>query len=198
MKNKKLFITIVVIIFVTFICIIIGGNEDNENSISNNTNMLNTNENITNTIENSQSDELQYYKDNKTINKFINIYNNLYEDNKITSEMLSVYHHHGSDHKDQVQFYLKELQITLTGEYNNKISVFIDNTQNHNSDDILRNLTKIFVKVYNKDITDLQIDEYLNGQGASSDIQTHDGIEYQTSKALNNDIIEYIKLTGNI
>ena len=113
--------------------------------------------------------------------------------------MLSVYNHHGSDYKDQVQVTIKDMQITLTcNTYSKQLSVNIENRVNNNNDNILKELTKRFVKVYNQEITDEQIEEHLNNLRAGSDIQTYEDIEYWTNKGLDNNIIEYIKLTGEL
>lgn len=183
MKNKKIYIVLaIIVVIIIFGCIITNEDKDNNKGINNST------------IEDYKTKEIEYYKDNATINKFLNIYNKIYTDSIIDSEMLTVYNHHGSDHKDQVQFNLDGLQITLSEITKNEVSIFIDNV-NNDTDKNLKNLTKKIVKVYNKDITDKQVEEYLNHEDT---IQTHEGIEYQMSKKIDNNIIEYIKLTGNI
>lgn len=181
-ENKKLLIAGIVLIFIV-LCFAFGGN-----------NAENTNKNNTN-IENKATEELvEYYKDDTMINLFINKYNQLY-DEKITSEMLTVYHHNGSDHKNQVKLYIDNLEVILTGN-TTKISAYVENTEV--SDEAVRNLTKKIVKVYNQEVTDGQIEEYLNNQKSSNDIQTYDGIEYWTNKGLDNDVIKNIKITGSL
>ncbi len=154
------------------------------------------------TINNESSneekqDDIEYYKDNEMINKFINIFNRLHNDNLITSDMINIYHHHGSDHKDQVQFYLKDKQITLTNEYSNKISVFIDNPKS-TDDDVIKDLTIMFTKVFDSSLTTEKIESYWNEQKESGNIKDYDGIEYQTSQDLNTGKVEYIKITGKL
>ena len=187
MKNKKIIIGIIIGCFIV-IAVILGGQDDqNSNAIKNEI------------IEQQETKQelIEIYKDDKLINEFLNKYNELYTDEPITSDMLSVYHHHGSDHKDQVQLTMNDLLITLTGgEYTKKLSVYIENKGN--DDTTLKDLAKKFVKVFNKEITDSQIDEHLHNQGTGSDIQTYEDIEYWTNKGLNNNTIEYIKLTGKI
>ena len=155
------------------------------------------NENVTDMKE-TINELAEIYKDDELINKFLNKYNELYVDEPITSEMLTVYYHHGSYHKDQVQFTIQGMEITLTGgSFTNKVSVFIEK-ENNTDDSALRNLIKRFVKVYNNEITDAQIEEHLNNQGDGSDIETYENIEYWTNKGYGNNTILNIKLTGEI
>lgn len=192
MKDKKIVIVLIVITFIVLCAIIAGNNTDNT-------------ENKVETNQSEEKNEIQegkddIYKDDELINIFLNKYNELYANEQVTSEMLSVYSHHGSNHKDQVQFTLDDLQITLTGgnSLSKKISVSIENKANSNNDNALRNLAKRFAKVYDKELTDEKIEEHLNSQGSGSDIQTYEEIEYWTNKGLDNNIIEYIKLTGKL
>lgn len=184
-ENKKLLIAGIVLIFIV-LCFVFGGNTNN------NTNIENEEINETTKTENL----VEYYKDDAIINLFINKYNQIY-DEKITSEMLTVYHHNGTDHKNQVKLNIDNLEVILTGN-TTKVSAYIENSEDSNSDESLRNLTKKIVKVYNQEITDVQIEEYLNNQKSSSDIQTHDDIEYWTNKTIDGDIIKNIKITGNL
>jgi len=141
------------------------------------------------TLRVKEKNEIEYYKDNKGINSFINKFNNMYPDNKITSDMLSVYHHHGSDHKDQVQFYMDGLQITLTGGS----SVYIDNTKNDNADTI-KKLTIMFTKVFDNTLTDEQVEEYWNKHvNGSSSIETYGNIEFWSQHS--NGKVSYMKIT---
>lgn len=184
-ENKKLLIAGIVLIFIV-LCFVFGGNTNN------NTNIENEEINETTKTENL----VEYYKDDAIINLFINKYNQIY-DEKITSEMLTVYHHNGTDHKNQVKLNIDNLEVILTGN-TTKVSAYIENSEDSNSDESLRNLTKKIVKVYNQEITDVQIEEYLNNQKSSSDIQTHDDIEYWTNKTIDGDIIKNIKITGDL
>lgn len=181
--NKKFLIAGIILVFI-ILCFAFGGNTNN------NTNIENEEINEPTKTENL----VEYYKDDAMINLFINKYNQLY-DEKITSEMLTVYHHNGSDHKNQVKLYIDNLEVILTGN-TTKISAYVENTEV--SDEALRNLTKKIVKVYNQEVTDGQIEEYLNNQKSSNDIQTYDGIEYWTNKGLDNDVIKNIKITGSL
>ena len=194
MNKKKL----IIISSIILLLVIIGYIATHNNDVNNIKNFSGTNN-----VETIESKEIlkEYYKDNEIINKFINIFNEMYPEDQISSDMLSVYNHHGNYHKEQVQFYLNNLQITLTGSIGtdkNEISVYIDNTKNSNSDETLRSLTKKFIKVYNDNITDKKIDEYLNSQESASDINKYDGIEYWTSKTIDSNIIESIKIIGNL
>lgn len=111
--------------------------------------------------------------------------------------MIKIYHHHGSDHKNQVQFYIKDKQITLTNEYSNKISVYIDNLKS-NEDDIIKDLTIMFTKVLDNSLTTEEIETYWNTQKASGSINDYNDIEYQTSQNLSTGKIEYIKISGKL
>lgn len=190
--NKKVLIAVIILILI-ILCFALGGgnNTENTNTTAENTDISNTN------IENETTEDLvEYYKDDAMINLFINKYNQLYDD-KITTEMLTAYDNNGKIHTNQVELYIDGLEVLLTGNTTN-ISVYIENTSDSNSDEALRNLTKKIVKVYNQDVTDGQIEEYLSNQDSSSDIQTHDGLEYWINREVDNNMINYIKLTGNL
>lgn len=185
MKNKKVLIGAAIIIFI-ILCAIFSGDTTDK-----------TNNEIQNQIEvkNEIEENVEYiYKEDELINKFLNKYNELYSEEPISAEMISVYHHHGTDHKDQIQFTLKGLQITLTDEIQSskKVSVFIQNKSNSKNDKVLKELTKKFVKLYNQELTNQQIEDSLNKQTSI------DNIEFQISKAIDNDVIEYIKIIGII
>lgn len=190
--NKKVLIAVIILILIILCFVFSGGNNtENTNTNAENTDISNTN------IENETNENLvEYYKDDAMINLFINKYNQLYDD-KITTEMLTAYDNNGKIHKNQVQLSIDGLEVLLTGNTTN-ISVYIENTSDSNSDEALRNLTKKIVKVYNQDVTDGQIEEYLSNQDSSSDIQTHDGLEYWINREVDNNMINYIKLTGNL
>ena len=187
-KNNKLLIAGIVLIFIVLVFAFSG--KDSKNDNENTTNIMNEE------TEKRTEDLVEYYKDDAIINLFINKYNQIY-DEKITSEMLTVYHHNGTDHKNQVKVNIDNLEVILTGN-TTKISAYIENNEDSNSDESLRKLTKKIVKVYNQEIADVQIEEYLNNQKSSSDIQTHDDIEYWTNKTIDGDIIKNIKITGNL
>lgn len=187
-KNNKLLIAGIVLIFIVLVFAFSG--KDSKNDNENTTNIMNGE------TEKRTEDLVEYYKDDAMINLFINKYNQIY-DEKITSEMLTVYHHNGTDHKNQVKVNIDNLEVILTGN-TTKISAYIENSEDSNSDESLRKLTKKIVKVYNQEIADVQIEEYLNNQKSSSDIQTHDDIEYWTNKTIDGDIIKNIKITGNL
>lgn len=197
MNRKVLLIIVTIIVILVFGYMVLKLNEPNNDNEDLSTNLEDYNNSGNNEL--SGIDFIEYYKDNENINRFINIYNKLYPDNLISKEDISVYHHNGRDHKEQVQLNINNLEVKITGSinsYDNKTSVFIKNNTNADSDKILRDLIKRVVKVYNVNIKDERIDEYLNNQQNSSDINTYDGIEYLTNK--NNNIIEYIKITGDL
>lgn len=187
---KKIYLLVSLIIIVLFL-----SGCTNQNQFSNNYDKSTIND-VSNNDEKEQED-IEYYKDNEMINKFINIFNRLYTDNLITSDMIKIYHHHGSDHKNQVQFYIKDKQITLTNEYSNKISVYIDNLKS-NEDDIIKDLTIMFTKVLDNSLTTEEIETYWNTQKASGSINDYNDIEYQTSQNLSTGKIEYIKISGKL
>lgn len=189
-KNKKIIIVICIVFFIGFCCLI-GENNTNEN--------VNQESNTQLEVRNQEAKQYEeIYKDDELINIFLNKYNELYADERITTEMLSVYYHHGSDHKDQVQFKIDGIEVTLTGgQFGSKVSVYMDKEEGLN-DEKVRNLTKKFIKVFNSKILNEEIENHLNNQKSGSDIQTYDDIEYWTNKGQDNNLILYIKITGKI
>ena len=185
-NNKKLIIGSIVVILI-LLCVL-GSIKSEQNS-----NEVNTVENITNTVQSSKE---IYYKYDETINKYITLFNDMYIDNKITSDMLSVYYHHGSEHENQVKFNMQNLEVLLTANYTNNISICIENPNDDNA--TIKKLIKYFIKVFDPSITDEKIDTYINSQGAGSNIVTYDGIEYWINKNLDGTKIEYIKITGKL
>ena len=181
---KKLIIFFVSIIFIT------GCSVDNT--------LKEANDNETVNIEEKKEELVEYYKDNEMINKYLNIFNELYKDNQITSDMLSVYHHHGSDHKDQVQFYLKDKKITLTGgTIFNTISIHIDNDST--DDNVLKELTIMFTKALDSSLSENQITEYWDLQKqANGSINDYGNIEFWTEKNHTTNVFLYIKISGEI
>lgn len=182
------------LIFSSIVAVLFLSGCTNENLISSNDNKSTINNTSSN--EENQKD-IEYYKDNEMINKFINIFNRLYNENSITSDMISVYHHHGSDHKNQVQFYLKDKQITLTNENTNTMSVYIDNLKGAD-DDVIKDLTIMFTKVFDTTLTTEEIESYWSKQKESGSINNYNDIEYQTSQNLSTGKLEYIKITSKI
>lgn len=186
MRRKSLEIFIILVLVTVFFVIMTGCEYKSEKENNNNTNY---------TINSEVKKEI-YYADDETINKYISIYNNINSENKITSDMLSVYHHHGSDHKDQVTLNINDLPITITANYKDSISIYINNKNNDNTS--IKSVIKKFVKTFNSSISDENIEEYIDLQGAGSSINTYDNIEYWINKDLKGDRIEYIKITGKI
>ncbi len=189
MKKRVKYCLLFIIIIIVFV---IAGCT-NKNQIFNDDKGIIDNSNIN---EEKQSD-IEYYKDNEMINKFINTFNQLYIDNQISSDMINVYHHHGRNHTNQVQFYVKDKQITLTNEYSNKMSVYIDNLKS-DEDDVIKNLTIMFTRFFDDSLTNEEIEIYWNTQKESGGINNYNDIEYQTSQNLSTNNVEYIKITGKL
>lgn len=167
-----------------------------EEDVNNTTNMDDNHAIINNSDDIIEVQEEKYYEDDETINKFIVLFNSMNPDNKITTDMLSAYYHHGSEHKDQVKLILEKLPIIITANYKDSISINIDNLNEDNI--VIKTLIKKFVKVFNSSITSENIDQYIDSQGAGSNIDTYDNIEYWTNKDGNGDRIIYIKITGKL
>lgn len=195
MNNKKnlLFIGSIVIVLVLIGYI---GNFEKEDINNNTINIVENQIVADNTTNITEVQEEKYYEADETINKYITLFNSMNPDNKITTDMLSVYHHHGSDHENQVKLILEDLPIIITANYKNNISINIDNSNDDNI--VIKSLIKKFVKVFNFSITDENIEQYLDSQGAGSNIDTYDNIEYWTNKDGNGDRIIYIKITGKL
>lgn len=192
MKDKKVIIGICIGIFIV-ISLFIG--KDN----TTNTNDKTDEQNQTTNLQEESKKYEEIYKDNELINIFLNKYNEIYSDEKITNGMLSVYYHHGSEHKDQVQLTIDGIQVTLTAgnSLSKKISFYMDKEEGL-SDNKLRTLTKKFIKVFNSSLSDETIEENLNNQKSGTDINTYEDIEYWTTKGTDNNLIQYLKITGKI
>lgn len=202
MKNKKVLIILGVILILIFVGIMEKRNSENDTNTSENlSNKSKVEENTSNNAETSTGENTtlkEYYKDDGTINTFINYFNKLYPETQITSDMLSVYHHHGTEHKNQVKLYFDNLEITLTGEsFSKTISISIDNGAN-NDNEKLKKLTIMFTKVLDNSLSDEKIEEYWNNSKSpeTTSINDYNGIEYWTSP--NKDIFSYIKITGKL
>lgn len=157
-------------------------------------------DNFTDDNLSSEKKELvEYYPDDEMINLFINKFNELYPQEKISSDMLSVYHHHGKDHKNQIQLYLKDLEVTITGTKGiNRVELFIDNIGN-DSNDVVKELTMKFTRVFDPDLTEQQLSEYWTEHISSKTGTTeYNNIEYYSQKKIYTDKIEIIEITGKL
>ena len=194
MKNKKNLLIVGIIVIVLGVISSISNFEEDVNN-----NLINTTDNqviINNVYNITETQEEKIYEDDDTINKYIVLFNSMNPDNRITADMLSVYYHHGSEHKDQVKLTLEDLPIIITANYKDSISINIDNLNDDNI--VIKSLIQKFVKVFNSSITAENIDQYIDSQGAGSNIDTYDNIEYWTNKDANGKRIEYIKITGKL
>ena len=177
MKNKKnLLIIGCIIVVLGIISSFSSPSEELNNSVTNNQLVVNTTETIT------EPQEEKYYEDDETINKYIVVFNNINPNNKITSDMLSGYYHHGSEHKDQVKLVLDGLDVIISANYKDSISINIDNPNKDN--DAIKALILKVVKVFNPSTTAEQINQYVDSQGATSDINTYENVEYWTNKSV--------------
>lgn len=190
-KKKAPKWAIVLVLLVWIFIIICATNLSNNSTTQNNVQSNYINKDITKT-----DNKFVYYEDNQTLNEYIYNYNVLYPTNKITNEIFTTYYHHNSEHKNQIQFTINELDVLLTANYDKNISVYIKNTQADNKQII--NLTKNFVKTFDSSISEEKIEEHLNISQASSSINTYDNIEYLINKSIDGKYIEYLKITGNI
>ena len=191
MKNKKnLLIIGCIIVVLGIISSFSSPSEEFNNSVTNNQLVVNTTETIT------EPQEEKYYEDDETINRYIVLFNNINPNNKITSDMLSVYYHHGSEHKDQVKLVLDGLDVIISANYKDSISINIDNPNKDN--DAIKALILQVVKVFNPYTTAEHINQYVDSQGVTSDINTYENVEYWTSKGVDGKRIAYIKITGKL
>ncbi len=119
--------------------------------------------------------------------------------------MISPYYHHSNYHKEQVKILINNIEVTLTSDvYNNKISIFIDNAKNsvnisNSSDEEILQLAVLFSRVLKQSLSKEDFEEYFNKQKESnSSISEYYGIEYQISKNINTNIVEYIKISSKL
>lgn len=135
------------------------------------------------------------YEANKKINKYITSFNIVNHDTPITSEMAQKYYHHGSEHDDQVKFYMNEFEVVLADNANLSVVVQRKARDNRTNDEFKEMFFK-YAKGYNTTITDEKLTAYW--QQLLDDI-THNVRfdEFECRLQQFNDEIELMTIEGN-
>ena len=139
------------------------------------------------------------YKKDKSINSFLNKYNEI-NDPDIISDMVSMRTIRGTDRPDIVSVSNDKLDIWIYGKgmIGNKMAVYVQGYSSNNAtnDDLKEQFIK-YSKVFDDSLTDKEIDEYWNNMLSG---------EYSENKLKNIEVIksifygkvEYFKIEGDI
>lgn len=100
------------------------------------------------------SDKIYEYNDG--INEYINNFNIANPDSQITSEMAIPYYHHGSEHKNQIQYSMNNFKIVITDGKKVVISYIPGN--NHTNDEY-KEMFKKYVRGFNNNLSDADLEE---------------------------------------
>lgn len=199
-KSSKIFKVVIIVLGLAIIGSIFGSNEEvknEEKQIKEDKIKLKNNE-----VKDKQSNyeetklDIIYDKD-KTINKFLNRYNEIYTDSKIEKKDVQILHHHGQDHPDQVSVLNRDLEITLTNGVS-EFSVFLKRGNNDLNKDINYKFKDAFtrsIKTLNSEISDDNIEKYWKDL-LETNIFEGDNISGNSMKEIDDNNIEYIKIEG--
>ena len=158
----------------------------------------NTSENSSSGVKKKSKEKLIYKKD-KSINSFLNKYNEI-NDPDITSDMVSMRRIRGTDRPDVVDLSNDKLEICIYGKgmVGNEMAVYVQGYSRNNAtnDDLKEQFIK-YSKVFDDSLTDEEIDEYWNNMLSG---------EYSENKLKNIEVIksiiygrvEYFKIEGDI
>ena len=122
----------------------------------------NASENSSSRVKKKSKEKLIYKKD-KSINSFLNKYNEI-NDPDITSDMVSMKKLEGKDSPSIVDISNEKLEIWIQGKnmFENKMAVAVLNhSDNVTNDDIKEQFIK-YSKVFDDSLTNKEIDEYWN------------------------------------
>ena len=133
------------------------------------------------------------YEYNDGINEYINNFNIANPDSQITSEMAVPYYHHGSEHKDQIQYSVHGFKIVITDGKKVVISYV---PGNNNTNDEYKEMFKKYVRGFNKGLSDDELEE--NWISLMND-NTHNVKfdSYESSISIFSDKVELITIEKN-
>ena len=157
-----------------------------------------TSENSSSGVKKKSKEKLIYKKD-KSINSFLNKYNEI-NDPDITSDMVSMRTIRGTDRPDIVDISNDKLEICIYGKsmVGTKMDVFVGGySQNPSTNEEFREQFIKYSKVFDDSLTDEEIDKYWNNMLSG---------EYSENKLKNIEVIksifygkvEYFKIEGDI
>lgn len=151
-----------------------------------------TKEEVVETVEETQLE--MYYKDNDTINLYLNNYNVANPNNLIEKGSFEKYYHHGKEHDNQITFNVDDYKVVITD--NAELEVVIDGSNDKTNDDYKAIFTQ-YAKGYNVDFSDETLDYYWNQ--VMDDITNNvEFDEFECRLQMFNDTIEYMQLGGKL
>lgn len=135
-----------------------------------------------------------YYEDNDLINLYLNNYNTSNPDSLMEKGSFEKYYHHGSEHDNQIKFYVNDFEVVISDNY--KLEVVIDGSKEKSNDDYKAIFIQ-YAKGYNKDFTDEVLDDYWNQvmDDLTNDVKFD---EFECRLQMYDDVIEYMQLSGKI
>lgn len=157
-----------------------------------------TSENSSTRVKKKGKEKLIYKKD-KSINSFLNKYNEI-NDPDITSDMVSMRTLRGHDRPDIVGISNDKLEIWIYGKGMNgdEMAVYVQGYSRNNvtNDDLKEQFIK-YSKVFDDSLTDEEINEYWNDM--LSDKYNGDKLKkLEVTKSIFYDRVEYFKIEGSI
>lgn len=163
-----------------------------------------SNEEINNDINNNEVEKpeiIEYYKDDESINLFINKYNNEFEPD-ITNDMISKKRIGGRDRDDVVTISNEKLEIIIYGsnKYNElySMSIYIGYKQNIEStnDDFKEQFIK-YIKLLDDSLTEKIINTYWDNM-ILEEHSSYEINEIDITYNVFNGKVEYLKMSGKI
>ena len=157
-----------------------------------------TSENSSTRVKKKGKEKLIYKKD-KSINSFLNKYNEI-NDPDITSDMVSMRRIRGTDRPDVGDISNDKLEICIYGKgiVGNEMAVYVQGYSNNNvtNDDFKEEFIK-YSKVFDDNLTDEEIDKYWNNM-LSGEYSENKLKNIEVSKSISYGKVEYFKIEGDI
>ena len=157
-----------------------------------------TSENSSSGVKKKSKEKLIYKKD-KSINSFLNKYNEI-NDPDITSDMVNMRTLRGKDRPDIVGISNDKLEIWIYGKgmFGNKMDVFVGGySQNPSTNEEFREQFIKYSKVFDDSLTDEEIDKYWNNM-LSGEYSENKLKNIEVSKSIFYGKVEYFKIEGDI
>ena len=157
-----------------------------------------TSENSSTRVKKKGKEKLIYKKD-KSINSFLNKYNEI-NDPDITSDMVSMRRIRGTDRPDVGDISNDKLEICIYGKgiVGNEMAVYVQGYSNNNvtNDDFKEEFIK-YSKAFDDNLTDEEIDKYWNNM-LSGEYSENKLKNIEVSKSISYGKVEYFKIEGDI
>lgn len=201
-KKKKIVYIGLAIFGFMFVVSMIASIINPSSTETNPNNQIDENVNINNEQNNESNKEIiEYYKDDESINLFINKYNTEY-DPDITTDMITKKHIGGRDRDDVVTISNDKLEIIIYGSNKHNeiysMSVYIGYRPKISStnDDYKEEFIK-YVKLLDETLTDDEISTYWNDM-ISEYRSSYEINEIDITPNIVNGNVQYFKMTGKV